>query len=101
MLGQIRRHQKWLWVLIAGATIISFVIFLDPTTGRRGGGRGIFSSGSSEFGYINGRAIGAEEYELMKREAHLRFRRLYGRWPDQDEASRQMFDPVRQTQERI
>jgi len=101
MLGQIRRHQKWLWVLIAGATIVSFVIFLDPTTGRRGGGRGIFGGGSGEFGYINGRAIHAEEYGQMKREAYLRFRRLYGRWPEQDEASQQWFDPNRQALERI
>ena len=101
MLAHIRRHQKWLLALIASATIISFVIFLDPSTGRRGGGRSIFSGRSSEYGSINGRAIRAEEFEQMKREAYLRFRLFYGRWPEQDETGRQLFDPERQTMERI
>jgi hypothetical protein len=104
MLGQIRRHQKWLWFVIAGLTIISFVVFIDPSTGRRGGGggRGFFSrAGGGEFGYINGRAIGAEEHEQMKREAYLHFLLYSGRWPDEDETTRQMFDADRQTLERI
>src|SRR5262245_20798164 len=100
MLGQIRRHQKWLMIVIAGLTIVSFVYFLDPTTGRRSGG-GIFSRGGGNYGSINGRSIGAEEYARMKREASLRFLLNYGRWPDEDETTRQMFDPDRQTLEWI
>src|SRR6266536_4664410 len=101
MLGHIRRHQKWLMIVIAGLTIISFVYFLDPTTGRRSRGRSIFSRGAREFGSVNGRAIGEEEYSTMKREAHLRFFLNYGRWPGEDEATRQMFDAERQTLEWI
>ena len=58
-------------IVIAGLTIISFVYFLDPTTGRRGGRSNIFSRGSSEFASINGRGIGADEYEQARSEARL------------------------------
>src|SRR6185503_10020897 len=98
MLGHIRRHQKWLMIVIAGRTIISFVYFLDPTTGRRGNG-GIFSRGAGNYGSINGRAIGEEEFIQMRREARLRFLVNYGRWPDEDETTRQMFDGDRQALE--
>src|SRR5262245_46696775 len=101
MLGHIRRHQKWLMIVIAGLTIISFVYFLDPTTGRRGGSRGIFSGGAATHGSINGRAISEEEFSQMKREARLRFLLNFGRWPDEDETTRQMFDGDRQALEWI
>src|SRR2546425_10903497 len=101
MLGQIRRHQKWLMIVIAGLTIISFVYFLDPTTGRRGGGRSIFSRGAREHGSVNGRPISQEEFSQMKREVRLRFLVSYGHWPEEDEAGRQMFDADRQALEWI
>ena len=101
MLAHIRRHQKWLFIVIAGLTIISFVYFLDPTTGRRGGGRSIFSRGAGDFGSINGRTLSREEFSQMKHEARLRFFVNYGRWPEEDESSRQMFDADRQTLEWI
>ena len=34
MFGHIRRHQKWLMVVFSALVIVSFVIFIDPTTGR-------------------------------------------------------------------
>jgi peptidyl-prolyl cis-trans isomerase D len=98
MLAHIRRHQKWLFILIAGLTIISFVYFLDPTTGR---GPSIFSRGANDFGSINGRTLSKEEFSQMKREARLRFFVNYQRWPEEDETSRQMFDADRQALEWI
>jgi hypothetical protein len=90
-------------IVIAGLTIISFVYFLDPTTGRRGRGRSIFSlsRGAGDYGSVNGRSVSEEEFSRMKHEAILRFRVVYGRWPGEDETSRQMFDPDRQTLEWI
>ena len=99
MLGQIRRHQKWLWVVIAGATIISFVIFIDPTTGRRG--RGIAGGRSGELATINGRTISAEEIEQARSEARLEYLFSSGRWPEEDESSRQFFNLDNQTQRRL
>ena len=88
--------------IFATVVIISMVQFLDPTTGRRGRGRSIFSRGSSEYGSINGRSISAEEYAQMKREARLRFFvNSGGHWPEEDDATRQMFDADRQTLEWI
>src|SRR2546428_1794531 len=101
MLAHIRRHQKWLFIVSAAVTIISFVDFVGPTAGRRGGGRGIFSRGGADCGSINGRTLNEEEFSRMKREARLHFFVSYGRWPEEDETSRQMFDPDRQTLEWI
>src|SRR5438445_9512831 len=92
MFAHIRRHQKWLLAVVVGATIISFVAFLDPSTGRRGGGRSIFSHGTGDYGSINGRAISLEEYDEVKREALLAYLLSTGRWPEEDEASQQFFN---------
>src|SRR5438046_6112404 len=98
MFGHIRRHQKWLMMIFAAVVIVSMVQFLDPTTGR---GRSIFSRGAGDYGSINGRTLSKEEFSQMKREARLRFFVNYGRWPEEDESSRQMFDADRQTMELI
>lgn len=97
MLGQIRRHQKWLWVIVAGATIISFVIFMDPNYGRRGNA----APELKDFGYINGRPITREEFYDALAEAKLGFRFTTGRWPEEDETSRQLFNPDRQLPDRL
>ena len=101
MLGQIRRHQKWLWVLVAGGTIISFIIFMDPSVGRRGRGFRRAAGGSADFGYSNGHAISREEYYDAYKEAVLGFKMYSGRWPGEDEGSRQLFDPDRRIQQRL
>src|SRR5882762_6403225 len=102
MLGHIRRHQKWLWVLVAGATIISFVVFMDPNFGRRGRGmRGSGGGNDKVFGYINGRVISREELNQIHEEARLSFLLSYGRWPEEDDMSRQMFNPDRAVPERL
>src|SRR6266516_2101204 len=98
MFGHIRRHQKWLMMIFAAVVIVSMVEFLDPTTGQ---GRSIFSRGAGDYGSSNGRTLSKEEFSQMKREPRLRFFVNYGRWPEDDESSRQMFDPDRQTLEWI
>jgi len=101
MLAHIRRHQRWLWAVIATLTIISFVYFLDPSTGRRGGGRSIFSGEPSDYGYFNGRAITAEEYEQMKQEARLEYLFSSGRWPEEAEGGQQFFNLAVQVPRRL
>src|SRR5690242_5103040 len=101
MFAHIRRHQRWLFLVIGGLTIISFVYFLDPTTGRRGGGRSIFSGGSSAVGSINGRAISAEEYAQAECDARLQYLFSAGRWPEEDENSRQFFDLEPRARQRL
>jgi len=103
MFASIRRHQKWLWLVIMSLTIISFVVLMDPTfSGRRGGGRGRgFGRSAEGYGTINGRALSYEELTEALGEARLNFRLTTGRWPDEDASSRQMFDADRQVQERL
>ncbi|HOX57566.1 MAG TPA: peptidylprolyl isomerase [Candidatus Paceibacterota bacterium] len=82
MFGTIRKHQKWLWIVIITLTIISFVIFFSPYSNLndRGGGR-------ANFGSINGERISQEDFIKARSEVFLRSFCLTGRWPD-DEAKR-------------
>jgi len=99
MFASIRRHQKWLLIVIVSLVIISFVILMDPSySGRKGrlarGARG-------DFGSINGRALTREEVNQARDEARLRFYLSYGRWPEQDETTRQMYDEDRELAQRL
>jgi peptidyl-prolyl cis-trans isomerase D len=98
MFTTIRRHQKWLWLVIIVLVIISFTIFLDPTvsTGGLSGPRG-----SEDFGSINGRSLSREELMDVYAEVQLRFLLENNRWPDQDPNTRLWFDPDQRIRERL
>lgn len=70
MLGTIRRHQAWLWWVIGGITVISFVIF-GPTNFNRNGSGGRNGGGSGDFGAIGGVPITREEFDNASREVAL------------------------------
>jgi hypothetical protein len=78
MIGTIRRHQKWLWIFIIAATIISFTTYLSPTRQYGGGDRG---SSSADFGSVNGEPVSSEQFVAAEREGLLFFRLRYGEWP--------------------
>ena len=78
MFASFRRH-KWLWAVIFGLTIISFVWFFSPQ-GQRGGGGGIAGSGKEPVGSINGVNVTRDEYLETSRESRLRFYFSYRRW---------------------
>ena len=50
MFQDIRRHQKWLWVVISSAVIISFVVYFNPNQQYGSGDAG----GSTAVGTIYG-----------------------------------------------
>ncbi len=87
MIGTIRRHQNWLWIVIITVTILSFVIFFSPNvklgdTFRR-------TRASAEFGSINGQPISPDEYFPAETEARINyFLRHFPNWPDSAEATR-------------
>src|SRR5690348_5364187 len=81
MFGTIRRHQTWLWVIIAGVTIFSFIWYFNPAA--RSGNRS--AQGSGNYGVINGHAISASEFEDAEREVALYFL-LNGQRADQNSA---------------
>ncbi|MBM3839022.1 MAG: hypothetical protein FJ398_13850 [Verrucomicrobia bacterium] len=98
MFQSIRRHQKWLWLVITTLTIISFVIFFSPQQTQRGSSQ--IGSGAV-IGTINGRPITREEYLNTYREAELRYLFSTGNWPREDEMSRQMGIMDRETRNRL
>jgi len=96
MIGTIRKHSKWLWIIIIAATVVAFVVFFSPSQrfSSRGGG------GSANFGSINGERISQEDFVHAQREVYLRYFFNYGAWPDQD-AKRMGFDVERETYFRL
>ena len=84
MIGTIRKHSKWLWLIIITATIISFV-FWGAGTSRMGGGNGGRTTSGANFGSIYGKKITAEAF----RDAQAGFLLSYwfrsnGEWPDKN-----------------
>ena len=79
MIGTIRKHSSWLWIVIIVATIVSFVFFFSPSQ-RMGNGGG----GNDNFGSIYGKKITREDYLESKREFYLFYFFHYGEWPDKN-----------------
>ncbi|MGA3283299.1 MAG: SurA N-terminal domain-containing protein [Verrucomicrobiota bacterium] len=79
MIGTIRKHSKWLWWLIAGLTIISFIYWGAGPTAHSGGGRM-----HGDFGTIYSRKITQEDYVESRREYYIFYRIHYGEWPDKN-----------------
>jgi peptidyl-prolyl cis-trans isomerase D len=74
MIGTIRKHSTWLWVLIIIVVIIAFVFW---GAGPPGEDRGRYN-----FGAIAGEKVSREEMFRTQREIYLRFFFNNGRWPD-------------------
>lgn len=78
MIGTIRKHSKWLWWFIAGATIISFVVFMGTGPAKNSHG------GPGSFGTIYGHDLSAAEVEQARRDFYIFFLINYGEWPDKN-----------------
>ncbi len=79
MIGTLRKHQTWLWIIIIGFTVVSFVWYFSPYQRMSGAERGVLNLGS-----INGERITEETYVNARNEVLLRSFCLSGRWPDED-----------------
>jgi peptidyl-prolyl cis-trans isomerase D len=66
MLDTLRKRQKTLLVIITGVTIITFIVFLNPSTRMRGGPQ-------STIGTINGRSISIEDVQKLGNVAELAY----------------------------
>lgn len=91
MFAQIRRHQKWLWILISSLVIISFVWYFNPNAGAGGGGQG---EGSDVVGTLYGQPVSRSQYLNTLKEAQLWYLFNYRQWPEDNEFYRQMGRPV-------
>jgi peptidyl-prolyl cis-trans isomerase D len=97
MFGTIRRHQKWLWIVISTVTIVSFVAFFSPQQRKQRG----WTGPRDLVGSINGRSITRDQYANAYREAELRYLFSYGDWPGNDNMSRQSGVIERETRNRL
>ena len=98
MFVHIRRHQKWLWIVISAAVIISFVWYFNPNQQMQGGGGG---RTDSVVGTIYGDPITANEYYDAQREALLQYLFTYQGWPEDNEMTRQFRPIERETRTRL
>jgi SurA N-terminal domain len=81
MIGTIRKHSKWLWLVIITLTIISFIWWgANPAT--RGDARN-----SGDFGKIYGKKITQQEYLDARNEFKLFYLFHYGVWPEKANVS--------------
>ena len=78
MIGTIRKHSKWLWVVIITLTVISF-IWWGAAPSQRGGGNG---RTSGDFGSVYGKKISQQQYVEAYNEFRLFYLFHYGTWPD-------------------
>ena len=77
MIGSIRKHSSWLWWIIAGLTIISFVFFMGQGGTRGGGG-----SRGAGYGTIYGKPVTAEAFTAAQREFYIYYWLHYGEFPE-------------------
>lgn len=76
MFATIRKHQQWLFILICGVIIISFVIFFSPDIGIGERGRPRTNA------LINGQPVPQGEFDATYEEAAIEFYFRYrGYWP--------------------
>lgn len=78
MIGSIRKHSAWLWWVVAGLTIISFVWWGTNTQTRTGGGR------NAGFGTIYGKPVTTESYSAAQREFFIFYWLHNGEFPDKN-----------------
>jgi hypothetical protein len=95
MIGTIRRHQKWLWIVIIFATISTFVVYLSPSS-RYGGGAGS-STSAPDLGSINGEPVTPEQFQAALREAAIFYYFRAGVWPNSEEQKKQLAQLAQQS----
>jgi antitoxin component of RelBE/YafQ-DinJ toxin-antitoxin module len=97
MFGTIRKHSKWMWIIIVAATIVSFVIFFGPSNRMGGGGEVKYN-----FGSIDGQPITRDDFVAAQRCAYLEYFFNHRQWPDKDPAAKQGgFNEERSIYERL
>jgi hypothetical protein len=95
MIGTIRKHQKWLFIVIMGLTIVSFLWYFNPS--NRSGNNSDRVASAGDYGSVFGEPITAEKLQAAEREGRIFFRLNYGEWPTQDKEK----DVLRFAQQRL
>jgi parvulin-like peptidyl-prolyl isomerase len=87
MFGTIRRHQNWLWIIIIGIIVVSFVVFFSPDVSLTGGGRG---RATGEHGTINGQPVTDKDFYPAYHEARINHFFRTGQWPGNEQSADDM-----------
>jgi len=82
MIGTIRKHSKWLWLIIIVATVISF-IYWGAGPSRMGGGSG-GRVASGDFGSIYGHKVTQQAFIDARNDFYLFYWFRSGEWPDKN-----------------
>ena len=90
MFGTFRRHQQFIWLVVAAITIISFLWFFSPDA-KQGS---TFRQQAVDLGSFNNRPVQRDEFVASFREAKLNyFMRTGGReWPGTDENTKKSLE---------
>lgn len=97
MFGTIRRHQTWLWVVVAGVTIVSFVIF-GPTNSRLGN---VTGNDRGANGSLAGHPITQAQYASAQKEVYLNYFLENNQWPNHTADLKQGFIEAREIYVRL
>jgi len=79
MIGTIRKHSKWLWWVIAGLTIISFIGWNIAPANRNGG-----AAGPGAYGTLYGHKITQQDYDNARNEFYLFYWFRNNEWPNRN-----------------
>jgi len=82
MIGTIRKHSKWLWLIIIVATVISFV-YWGAGPSRMGGGNGS-GTATGDFGSISGHKVTQQAFIDARNDFYLFYWFRSGEWPDKN-----------------
>lgn len=96
MFGTIRKHSKWLWLVVIALTIIAFIYWgagPGSSLDRPGGGR-------VTLGSIHGEPVTIEDFAEAQREVQLQYFLRNGQWPNKG-GKRLGFDEERETYIRL
>jgi hypothetical protein len=78
MIGTIRKHSTWMWWIVAGLTIISFVWWGASPGTRNGNGR------SEGYGTLYGQTITTEEFDAARKEFFVSYFLQNQEFPDRN-----------------
>ena len=79
MIGTIRKHSKWLWWVIAGLTIISFIGWNIAPANRNGG-----APGTGTYGELYGHKITQLDYINARNEFYIFYWLRNNEWPNRN-----------------
>jgi len=82
MIGTIRKHSKWLWLIIIVATVISFIYWGAGPSRMGGGSGGRIASG--DFGSIYGHKVTQQAFIDARNNFYLFYWFRSGEWPDKN-----------------